>query len=81
MDHTETKRTAFDNNDSKSRVLSKINLDYKDELSTNLKVSNSLCYVCAVTNPQHLGFLFDGRLVNYCGDCFAIILEIKEMSN
>ena len=78
MDCKETERPALEKSESKSRD-SKLNLDFSNNLSSNLKVSDLLCYVCAEINPQHLGFLHDGRIVNYCGDCFAIILEIKEL--
>ena len=80
MDYKETKSQVFEKRESKS-LASKINLDYDNSLSHNLKVSNSLCYVCAETNPQYSDYLYDGRLVNYCGECFTIVREFKEIQN
>ena len=51
----------------------------KNKLSSNQKIIDSVCYVCNSENPQFTGSLFDGRVVDYCGECFAVVQGFKEL--
>jgi len=74
----ETKRNVIENSDSKNHDSVKLHSELTNELSNNVKSSKLLCYVCASSNPQFQGSLFDGRKVNYCGDCFSAVQGFKE---
>ncbi len=68
-------RTVNENSNSKSCDLSKVILN----LSKSQIISKYYCYVCADENPQFSESLFDGRVVKYCGSCFVIVKEAKEI--
>jgi hypothetical protein len=81
MIQTNNEQYVTKNSDSKNRDSSKVILNSKlsNQLSSSEKFTGLLCYVCADDNPQFTGSLFDGRGVSYCGDCFAIVLQFKEL--
>ncbi len=81
MDYKETTKDTNENSNSKSCDSSKVilNSNFNNELLSDVKVSNYPCYVCANDNPQFVNVLSDGRLVSYCGDCFVISKEAREI--
>lgn len=83
MIQTNNEQYVTKKSDSKDHALTLVNSksDFINELSSNQKIIDSDCYVCSYDKPQFTGSLVDGRVVDYCGECFVIVNQLKEIKN